>query len=213
VKEGGPPAAPLPVQQAQQQQQQQQQQACSKGCHQTVPDVSVALASHPTHQHGLVASVVPLQGDPVSALVRSCLLEDRGGERAFSYAPPGAAGGGYLVKWSFHNVSLLPAARTCAQPDWTEAPERTVSRASSVTLAGRSLRSLWLRGAYATMVQALQLVVVAVHAKALSLLYVDQLLEDVKQVSFVLLCACWKYNLMGIALLPMRCCLLLMCVA
>jgi hypothetical protein len=30
--------------------------------------------------------------------------------------------------------------------------------------------------------QALQLVVVAVHAKALSLLYVDQLLEDVKQV-------------------------------
>ena len=32
-------------------------------------------------------------------------------------------------------------------------------------------------------VQALQLVVVAVHAKALSLLYVDQLLEDVKQVS------------------------------
>jgi hypothetical protein len=34
------------------------------------------------------------------------------------------------------------------------------------------------------MPQALQLVVVAVHAKALSLLYVDQLLEDVKQVSF-----------------------------
>ena len=30
--------------------------------------------------------------------------------------------------------------------------------------------------------QALQLVVVAVHARALSLLYVDQLLEDVKQV-------------------------------
>lgn len=32
--------------------------------------------------------------------------------------------------------------------------------------------------------QALQLVVVALHAKALSLLYVDQLLEDVKQVIF-----------------------------
>jgi hypothetical protein len=34
--------------------------------------------------------------------------------------------------------------------------------------------------------QALQLVVVAVHAKALSLLYVDQLLEDVKQVTIKL---------------------------
>ena len=32
-------------------------------------------------------------------------------------------------------------------------------------------------------VQALQLVVVAVHSRALSLLYVDQLLEDVKRVS------------------------------
>ena len=45
-----------------------------------------------------------LQGDPVGALVRSCLLEDRGGERSFSYAPPASSGGGYLVKWSFHNV-------------------------------------------------------------------------------------------------------------
>ncbi len=34
--------------------------------------------------------------------------------------------------------------------------------------------------------QALQLVVVAVHAKALSLLYVDQLLEEVKQVAGLL---------------------------
>jgi hypothetical protein len=48
-----------------------------------------------------------LQGDPVGALVRSCLLEDRGGERSFSYAPP-ASSGSYLVKWSFHNVRLLP---------------------------------------------------------------------------------------------------------
>lgn len=31
-------------------------------------------------------------------------------------------------------------------------------------------------------VQALQLVVVAVYSKALSLLYVDQLLEDIQQV-------------------------------
>jgi len=70
-----------------------------------------------------------LKGDPVGALIRSCLLEDRAGEKAFAYVLPG--GGGYTVKWSLHN--------------------------------------------------ALQLVVVAVYSKALTLLYVDQLLEDVKQ--------------------------------
>ena len=44
-----------------------------------------------------------LRGNPVGALVRSCLLEDRGGERSFAYAPPGGAGS-YTLKWSFHNV-------------------------------------------------------------------------------------------------------------
>ena len=43
-----------------------------------------------------------LRGDPVGALIRGCLLEDRAGERAFAYALPG--GGGYTVKWSLHNV-------------------------------------------------------------------------------------------------------------
>ncbi len=46
-----------------------------------------------------------LRGDPIGALVRSCLLEDRSGEKSFAYAPPGGTGGGYTVKWSFHNVS------------------------------------------------------------------------------------------------------------
>ena len=45
--------------------------------------------------------------------------------------------------------------------------------------------------------QALQLVVVAVHSRALSLLYVDQLLEDVKQVILVTL-----YSVMAE---PLRC--------
>ena len=40
----------------------------------------------------------------MGALVRECLLEDRGGERAFAYTPPSGAGG-YTVKWSLHNVS------------------------------------------------------------------------------------------------------------
>lgn len=44
-----------------------------------------------------------LKGDPVGALIRSCLLEDRAGEKAFAYVLPG--GGGYTVKWSLHNVS------------------------------------------------------------------------------------------------------------
>ncbi len=44
-----------------------------------------------------------LRGDPVGAVIRSCLLEDRAGEKSFSYTPP--TGGGYTVKWSLHNVS------------------------------------------------------------------------------------------------------------
>ena len=59
-----------------------------------------------------------LQGDPVGALVRSCLLEDRGGERSFSYAPPASSGGGYLVKWSFHNVRSLQRPQGLRPRPW-----------------------------------------------------------------------------------------------
>jgi hypothetical protein len=58
-------------------------------------------------------TLISSQGDPVGALVRSCLLEDRGGERAFSYAPPASSGGGYLVKWSFHNVRFPGQRADC----------------------------------------------------------------------------------------------------
>ena len=43
-----------------------------------------------------------LKGDPVNALIRGCLLEDRSAEASFTYNLP--AGGGYTLKWSFQNV-------------------------------------------------------------------------------------------------------------
>jgi signal recognition particle receptor subunit alpha len=46
-------------------------------------------------------SFTALKGDPVNALIRTCLLEDRGGESSFGYNPP--SGGGYAVKWHLHN--------------------------------------------------------------------------------------------------------------
>lgn len=43
-----------------------------------------------------------LRGDPVNALIRTCLLEERRGESSFSYTPP--TGGAYTMKWTLHNV-------------------------------------------------------------------------------------------------------------
>lgn len=70
-----------------------------------------------------------LRGDPVNALIRTCLLEERLGESSFSYTPP--SGSAYTMKWTLHN--------------------------------------------------GLGLVFVAVYQRALKLLYVDELLERVKQ--------------------------------
>ena len=47
-----------------------------------------------------------LKGDPLSALVRECLLEDRSAERSYTYNA--GAGGGYTLKWSFNNVRCPP---------------------------------------------------------------------------------------------------------
>jgi signal recognition particle receptor subunit alpha len=46
-----------------------------------------------------------LRGEPVDALVRGCLLEERGAQEGFAYtAPDGAA---YALKWAFHNEAAL----------------------------------------------------------------------------------------------------------
>lgn len=67
-----------------------------------------------------------LRGDPVGALIRGCLLEDRAGERAFAYALPGGAG--YTVKWSLHNVRR----ETQMQPDsFSHCPPFTINYSAS----------------------------------------------------------------------------------
>ena len=46
-----------------------------------------------------------LSGDPVAALINTCLLEERAGAEAFGYtAPDGVA---YSLKWAFHNDARL----------------------------------------------------------------------------------------------------------
>ena len=53
-----------------------------------------------------------LRGNPVDALIRNWLLEERSGESSFSYTPPNGAA--YSLKWTLHNVgaSCLQAC-TC----------------------------------------------------------------------------------------------------
>ena len=47
-----------------------------------------------------------LRGSPVDVLIRSCLLEERAGEKSFTYKPP--VGSAYTLKWTFDNVSFDP---------------------------------------------------------------------------------------------------------
>eukprot|EP00892_Ulva_mutabilis_P008026 jgi/Ulvmu1/5596/UM023_0133.1 len=42
-----------------------------------------------------------IKGDPINALIRNCLLEDRIGEGGYVYRPSG--GTPYTLKWTFHN--------------------------------------------------------------------------------------------------------------
>lgn len=41
--------------------------------------------------------------EALNALIRTCLLEERSGDSAFTYAPK--AGASQALKWTFHNVS------------------------------------------------------------------------------------------------------------
>jgi signal recognition particle receptor subunit alpha len=43
--------------------------------------------------------------DALNALIRTCLLEERSGDAAFTYAPK--VGAQQALKWTFHNVSGL----------------------------------------------------------------------------------------------------------
>lgn len=65
-----------------------------------------------------------LKGDPVNALIRACLLEERAGQSSFEYLIP--SGGAYSLKWTLNNVrrvlgvwsgacgALAAGVRTCA---------------------------------------------------------------------------------------------------
>lgn len=46
-------------------------------------------------------SFVGLKGDPVNALIRACLLEERAGQSAYEYIIP--SGGAYTLKWTLNN--------------------------------------------------------------------------------------------------------------
>ena len=43
-----------------------------------------------------------VKGNATNSLIRTCLLEDRGGEGSYTYRP--AVGSKYTLKWKFHNV-------------------------------------------------------------------------------------------------------------
>lgn len=46
-------------------------------------------------------SFTVMKGEPVNALIRTCLLEERTGESSFQYTP--SSGGSYALKWRLHN--------------------------------------------------------------------------------------------------------------
>ena len=52
-----------------------------------------------------------LRGDPIDALVRTCLLEERTGESSFTYKPP--TGLPYTLKWTLHNVRPFSWVSNC----------------------------------------------------------------------------------------------------
>lgn len=49
-----------------------------------------------------------VKGHSTNSLIRTCLLEDRGGEGSYTYRPP--VGSQYTLKWKFHNVCTLSSS-------------------------------------------------------------------------------------------------------
>jgi hypothetical protein len=59
----------------------------------------------------LTLRLMPPQGNPIEALIRTCLLEDRSAEKSFSYTPKDGAP--YTLKWRLHNVGDVLAHHAC----------------------------------------------------------------------------------------------------
>lgn len=58
-----------------------------------------------------------VRGNPVDALIRNWLLEERSGESSFSYTPP--SGAAYSLKWTLHNVRCYVFCSIgCLSNDW-----------------------------------------------------------------------------------------------
>ncbi|KAF8073223.1 Srpra [Scenedesmus sp. PABB004] len=138
--------------------------------------------------------------DALNALIRTCLLEERSGDAAFTYTPK--AGAAQALKWTFHNVRARRAARgggwrRLRGPHGSSRARRRPRRrprpdaaapAPAAALAPRL--ALWAQG--------LGLVFVAVYQKSLSLLYVDELLARARD-AFVETYAPGAYDFPGYA--------------
>jgi hypothetical protein len=83
-----------------------------------------------------------LRGNPLDALVRTCLLEERSGEASFSYTPTGASP--YTLKWTFHNVSLFLLLLTWKMASIAHAlqPLKDVPRCTSLFVQVQQFRFL-----------------------------------------------------------------------
>lgn len=140
-----------------------------------------------------------LRHDPTEALnslIRDCLLEERSGETTFTYTPK--AGAQQAMKWTFHNVSTgqqpfdmfsqfeavcssprAPARRPCYR-----ALTETIFRSEARPSEGLTLVCASLPHACGNLdsaePQGMGLVFVAMYQKTLSLMYVDELLQQVK---------------------------------
>ena len=120
-----------------------------------------------------------LKGDPVNALIRGCLLEERAGQAAYEYIVP--SGGAYTLKWSLNNVGAGrgPGGERGRRSDICAAAlgvcriHAALPPLVPACLAGAPIDSL----PPPRCPQGLGLVFVAVYQKALKLLYVDELLE------------------------------------
>ena len=86
-----------------------------------------------------------LTGVPVDSLIRSCLLEERAGERSWSYVTEGAA---YTLKWTFHNelrLVLVAVSRPLPSPPFLSRRRPSLDRrpaAAAAVAAGRRRRQL-----------------------------------------------------------------------
>ena len=147
-------------------------------------------------------SFAPLRGDPVNALVRTCLLEERSGEREFAYTSP--AGGAHTLKWALNNVRGQGQGGRCGGQSWAEPLGRSLllvlycsgthCRSLRLTSLRHFLTMLTPSPASTPSLQTLGLVFVAVYQRALKLTYVGDLLDRAgKAFAPRFRPNCWEY--------------------